>query len=76
MRNIYLFIHTFKYIYSTARSDHLVDQYKEQLVFCCAAPFFMKFFFHRCSLQICWQESVGHIYSRISHSSHIVRSVM
>ena len=46
MHNIYLFIHI---LTVTARSDHLVNQYKEQLVFGCAAPFFSKRP-HRCYL--------------------------
>ena len=36
------------YIYSNCSKWHLVNQYKEQLVFCCAAPFFSKIL-HRCS---------------------------
>ena len=49
MHTIYLFIHI---LTETARIDHLVNQYNEQLIFCCAAPFFSKLL-HRYSLQIC-----------------------
>ena len=64
---IYLFIHIFT---ATARSDHLVNQYIEQFVFCCAAPFFSKVL-HRCSLQIWWRADGDHTCYCTSPSSHI-----
>ena len=67
MHTIYLFKHIFAV---TAQSDHLVNQDKEQLVFCCAAPFFSKLL-RRCSLQICWRANGDHICSWAS-PSHIV----
>ena len=63
----HLFIHIFTV---TARSDHLVNQCTDQLVFFYAAQLFSKIL-HWCSLQICWCADGDHISSWASHIAYI-----